>query len=267
MRIGALDQVLTGEHEALQWDAHYALAAALGLDGVELGVGANYAPTQLWDAAGRRALLAASRAQGVATASLCLHGYWRLSLASDDEGLRAQGVRLGQEACRIAAELGAGHLLAPLTCPEGVASELARERWVAGLHQCAPVAEDCGVVLGLENVGRAFANAHEDVAALVDAVGSPAVQAYYDPGNAVHYGTDPLAGVTVLGRRIAQVHVKEVGGTLLGEGQAPWPAILAALRAGGYDGWLVFETEPTADPLAAAARNLATLRGWLSTGA
>ncbi|NLX37550.1 MAG: sugar phosphate isomerase/epimerase [Chloroflexi bacterium] len=263
MQIGALDQVLTGEHEALRWDRHHTLAAALGLDGVELGVGVNYAQTQLWSAAGRRALLAQSQAQGVATASLCLHGYWQLSLASDDEGIRAQGVCLGQEACGIAAELGASHLLVPLTCPPGVADALARERWVAGMRQCAPAAEESGVVLCLENVGRAFANAHEDVAAIIDAVGSSAVQAYYDPGNAVHYGTDPLAGVTVLGQRIAQVHVKEMGGTLLGEGQVPWPAILAALRAGGYDGWLVFETEPTADPAAAAARNLATLRGWL----
>ena len=49
----------------------------------------------------------------------------------------------------------------------------------------------------------------------------------------------------LLGARIAQAHVKEIGGALLGEGRVPWPQIIAALKQVGYDGWLVLETNPT----------------------
>jgi len=260
-----MDQVLTGGHANVRWGEEYRLAAALGFEGVELGVGANWWETRLWDAASRRELLGLAHECGVVTASLCLHGLWAQSPASEDGAVRVEAERLVCEACAVAAELGAEHLLLPLTCPDGVAAEPARERWVEGLCRCATVAQGCGVVLCVENVGRAFANEHADIAALVDAVGSQAVQAYYDPGNAVFYGVEPLAGVKVLGRRIAQVHVKEMGAALLGDGVVPWPALLAALKGVGFHGWFVLETEPTAEPLEAARRNLETLMRWVRT--
>ena len=46
----------------------------------------------------------------------------------------------------------------------------------------------------------------------------------------------------------------------LGEGRLDWPAVLAAIREIGYDGWQTLETSATSDPPDAAARNLAFLR-------
>lgn len=260
MKIGTLDQVLTGRRDIMRWDDYYRIAAELGFEGVEPGLRADYAQTQVWDPAGRQVMLACAKEHGVATSSVCLHSYWQFSFANPDVAIQGQAGQIAAQAAVATAELGAKHMLVPLTCPDGVPDDVARERWVAGMRKCASAAEDQGVVFCLENVGKPFGNRPEDIVQIVDAIASPAVKVYYDPGNAVLNGLDPLQGIELLGARIAQAHVKEVGGQLLGEGRVPWPQIIAALKQVGYDGWLVLETHPTDHPLTAAGYNLVTLR-------
>ena len=260
MRIGALDQVLTGLRDAVRWDVHYSIAQELGFDGVELGVRANYDQTQLWDRMGRQEILRLSQQAGVVTSSVCLHSYWQYSFAHPDADIRVRARRIAEEAAQAIAEVGAKRVLIPLTCPDGVEQVAARERWVEGMRSCAEAAESNGVFFCLENVGKPFGNTPERIVEIVDSINSPAVEVYYDPGNAVHNGLDPLRGIELLGKRIGQVHVKEIGGKLLGDGAVPWPQIIAGLRMVGYDGWLVLETDPTDDPKTAALQNLRTLQ-------
>jgi len=59
------------------------------------------------------------------------------------------------------------------------------------------------------------------------------------------------------------IHIKEADAALLGDGNVDMPAIAEAVRDISYDGWLVFETAPTDDPLAAAEHNLTELRKYL----
>jgi sugar phosphate isomerase/epimerase len=86
---------------------------------------------------------------------------------------------------------------------------------------------------------------------------------YCDPANAIKGEQDPVEGVRLYGRRLGQLHVKEAGGTYVGEGLVPWARILPELKETGYDGWLIFETNATDDSKAAALRDLKALRGWL----
>jgi hexulose-6-phosphate isomerase len=259
-KIGAIDNVLTGEKRAMAWDGYYPLAQSLGFEGIELGVGAEYDQTQLWDKAGRARLLNLSQQTGVVTASICLHSYWTYSFADPDPAVRDRAGRIAREAAEIAAELGARHILLPLTYPEGIEAATAQARWIEGVGACAGAAAACGVVFDLENVGRSFGNTPQQIIAMVEAIDSPAVAVYYDPGNAVASGLDPQQGIEALGSHIGQVHVKEIGGKLLGQGRVPWPQLIAALKKVGYEGWLVLETDPTDDPKAAAQANLNTLR-------
>lgn len=256
MQIGALDGVLSGRGTHVPWVDLYKRCAELGLAGLELGVGPNYAETQLWNTDGRATLKKAASDNGVVTPSICIHSFWNFSFADGDPEVRKQAEQIAREAAVAAADMGAINILIPLTGPKEVPVETARERWIAGMKAAAPAAEEAGVCFCLENVGRDYANAPEDVAAVVDAIDSPAVGVYYDPGNAVHTDLDPLKGIEVLGSRIRHAHVKEVGATYLGEGNVPWPQIIPAFREIGYDGWLIFETDATDDPMDAARRNL-----------
>ncbi len=260
MHVGVLDSVLKQP-----WDTLYGSAAALGLDGVELGVFDQYASSALWNSQGRAQLRKHSARTGVVTCSVCVHTFWLHSFAHPDESERSLARQICLEAIAAASGVGARNILVPLTNPKGVAGlEEARDRWAEGICTCAPSAAKAGVVLCLENVNQAFANRAKDIAVLVDAIASPAVRVYFDAANAVKSGLDPVREIGVLGQRIAQVHVKEFGGALLGEGTVPWADVIPALRGVGYGGWLVFETASTDDPMDAARKNAAHLSSILA---
>jgi hexulose-6-phosphate isomerase len=82
-------------------------------------------------------------------------------------------------------------------------------------------------------------------------VGHPFVQSYFDVGNVLRSGY-PEHWIRVLGSRIRKVHFKDYKadvGTLAGfvellSGDVDYPAVMAALREVGYDGWCIAEIAP-----------------------
>ena len=262
MKFGTLDVILTDK--PTPWEQLYPLIRNLGFAGLELGVYQDYDQTPLWSTAGRARLREVAEQSGVVTPSICLHSYWHFSFAAEDPDIRKRAGHIAREAAAIAAEMGAKNILIPLTNPDKVAPEIAQVRWIEGVSACAEAALAHEVCFCLENVNVAFANAPADIIAIVDAIDSPAVGVYYDPGNAVGSGLDPLEGLEMLGERVKQVHIKEREGQYVGEGIVAWPQILAALQAQGYDGWLVFETDKTDDPLTAIKQNLGVIEGYLN---
>ncbi|MBB6439769.1 sugar phosphate isomerase/epimerase family protein [Streptomyces candidus] len=83
----------------------------------------------------------------------------------------------------------------------------------------------------------------------LDALGDDRLGVLWDPGNSVFSGWDPVPFPRdyALGReRIRHVHVKDPDGqrayVRLGDGDLPWPAILARLAEDGYRGWVSLET-------------------------
>lgn len=260
MKIGILDSVLNQPVDTL-----YTSAAQLGLEGVELGVFDKYATSDLWSEDGRKSICGYASSAGITTCSVCVHTFWLHSFAHPEEAERSLARTICLEAIEAAAGVGAGNILVPLTNPNGAAEpDEARDRWIAGVSSCAQAAEDAGVVLCLENVNQAFADRAEDVSAIVDAIDSPAVRVYFDAANAMKSGLDPVHEVEVLDGRIQQAHVKEFGGTLLGEGTVPWQEVVGAFRTVKFDGWLVFETVATDDPMQAAQKNTAHLNAVLA---
>lgn len=124
-------------------------------------------------------------------------------------------------------------------------------RVVEALRQIAPRARDAGVVLGLENTLTARQNME-----ILDRIGSPSVQVYYDVGNSTAYGYDVPGEIRMLGReRICEIHVKETLGMddpnwgLLGGPSrgVDFRGAAEACRAIGYDGWYVLETSGRRD--------------------
>lgn len=107
----------------------------------------------------------------------------------------------------------------------------------------------------------------------------------WDPGNQVVEGSETYAmALDIAGPYLAEVHAKNlchrpgapVNGrtpwkaeaTPLREGLVDWPAVVAALKAAGYDGWLVFEDFSTMQPTAERLRdNLAWFRELLRISA
>ena len=133
--------------------------------------------------------------------------------------------------------------------------------WREGFRAAFARSQRCRAKVGMESVGRIGRSADQALA-LIDAVGSPMLGVYYDVGNADYQSFDPIAEIRQLGKHIVQIHVKEIGAEM-GEGKLDFPAIFAAIKSIGYDGYLVLETEPGDDPAGSAARNLGFVRSLL----
>ena len=255
MRYGLMSSCMPGDYEQVMREC-----GKLGFDGVELDVGADYADNLLWRAEGRAQIAQWLAEAKLELASICLGTFWTYSFANPEAAVRARAQEFTRDAIQWCAELGAKAILVPITPGAPEEGDEAPRRWIEELKQAAPAAEANGVTLAIENVGRGCGKSADALLRIADGVSSPNVQIYYDFGNGLGLGNDPIAEIHQLGARIAQVHAKDPGGQYLGEGRLDLPAVSAALKAIGYSRWLVLETPATDDPSGAAARNLRFLR-------
>ncbi len=114
------------------------------------------------------------------------------------------------------------------------------ERVIAVMKQIVPRAEDLGVIIGLENSLSASQNLQ-----IIDEIGSPMVQIYYDIGNSTNFGYDVPGEIRKIGNhRMCEVHIKNIGSRLIfgDEGEVDMEVCADALQDIGYNKWLVLET-------------------------
>lgn len=128
----------------------------------------------------------------------------------------------------------------------------------AGVYRDAllPVAEEAaraGVTLACEHVGWYVP---ATLAALVAAIDHPAVRIYFDIGNCLHVGEDPLAQARICAPLSAQLHLK--GGPTTPLGAMPLAPVREILAAAGFQGRGCLEI-----PALAGDRPLAEARGLL----
>ncbi|NLN18774.1 MAG: sugar phosphate isomerase/epimerase [Firmicutes bacterium] len=256
MRIGILDVIL-----GTSWDKLYSTAASVGFDGVELGVHASRAAqSSLWQASTRASLAEDSRQTGVETASLCIHGWGPLAAAPET---REEAIKVAREAVGFAFELGAKVILMPLGAPQEMSYDEAADGWVEALKAAGSDAAEAGVVLAMESVGRTHTQSAERFEKLLERTGGVGVGIYYDVGNALYQGFDPIGDIRRLGTSITQVHVKQPGKYLLADGPLHIAKLIETLQEVGYDGYLVLETSTLDDAIASARANLQFLRSVL----
>lgn len=91
------------------------------------------------------------------------------------------------------------------------------------------------MILGIES----WLNADQHLA-ILERVGSPAVQVYYDVCNSNDRGYDIYREIRQLGKRICEFHAKE-NGALLGQGKVDFKKVRAAMDDIGYTGWIQIE--------------------------
>jgi len=106
---------------------------------------------------------------------------------------------------------------------------------VSKLKNIAAKAEKARVTLGFES----WLSAEEHMA-LLDRVGSPAVQVYYDVANSHKMGYDIYKEIRLLGKRICQFHAKDYD-DLYGKGSIDFKRVRDAMDDAGYRGWFVME--------------------------
>jgi sugar phosphate isomerase/epimerase len=248
MKFGIRDGMLR-----VPFDQVFSKAKDLGFDGVEVCLGGNYRDHLLFSEAGIERIQSLSDAAGCSVSSFSPGGFTEYSYLHPDDERRQQGIGMLNHLSRVAPQFGVRVILVPFFGGGAIPKDRVTDaRLVDGVRRTADVAAKYGVTLAIESTLSA-----EDHLRLIEAAGSPAVGVYYDMGNATHIGYDSPNEIRALGGHIAQMHMKDVGGKHLGDGGVDFAAVGAAVKAIGYDGWLVLET-PTGDD--ASAANLRNLR-------
>ena len=208
------------------------VARQIGLDGVEVNMGNMGNRMKLRQPAVQKAYIEAAKKNGVEVASLAMAETNNVPIFSEPQAAiwlldsiavcQALGIRVV-----LLAMFGTGELKATDTAAMGRVVEL--------LKEIGPRAEKAGVIIGLENYLSATDNLK-----ILDRVGCPAVQVYYDVGNSTDKGYDILKEIRLLGKRICMFHAKD-GGFMLGQGRINFKAVREAMDDIEYKGWIQIE--------------------------
>lgn len=131
---------------------------------------------------------------------------------------------------------------------------------VRQLQPAVRLAEQAGIHLGFEPEHSTYSGSPQEVARIVEAIGSPNVGVAWDVNNG--WDDAPLdEAFALFTGKVVNVHIKErattptqrqaireAGGTLgpervlLGQGAMPWPEVIERLERGGYRGLYTIET-------------------------
>jgi len=196
---------------------------------------------------------------GIELSGLATGLYWGANAASADPATREKAARILQKQIECAAALGIDAILVVpgavgvdfIPGCEVVPYHLAYERAKDFIRTALPAAEKARVAIGVENVWNKFLLSPLEMKAFIDGFGNEWVGSYLDVGNTLATGY-PEHWIAVLGNRIRRVHFKDYRravGTADGfcdllSGDVNWPAVMAALKAAGYQGWVAAEMIP-----------------------
>lgn len=213
-----------------------------GFEGVEVNVRDD-----------RKEVLKARDQTGLSVAGISCGACTR-PFASADSAERQKGVEGLFQALRDASKFGAKSVL---VVAGGVTDQVSYaqndQRTREEIRKAIPLAEELGIVLAVENVWNHFLLSPLEAARYVDEFNSPAVGWHFDVGNVMSIGW-PEHWISVLGKRIEKIHIKEFSRKKMGqeglrkgfaveffEGDNDWPAITRALDEVGYKGWCIVE--------------------------
>ena len=235
------------------------LAKDAGFDGIELNSDLENDLSPRAGSAELRAIRRQAEQIGIAISGLCSFLFWPYPMTSNDPQKRARSLELAGKMIEAAHELGTENLLIVpgavhipwRTDYEPVPNDVCDRRAREAIGKLLPQAEKANVNLNIENI---FFNGYLlspfEMVEFVDHFKSPRLHAHFDTGNIMLFQF-PEHWIPLLGKRIRNVHFKEFSkkGTdsslesfrPLLDGTTNWPAVMAALDATGYRGYLTFE--------------------------
>lgn len=220
--------------------AAFEVGKQIGLDGVQVSLGTAANQMRLRQPAVQGEYKAAAKKAGLEIASLAIGELNSIPYKSDPRTV--EWVRDSIDVCQ---SLGVRVVLLAFFSQDDLRGDKPGiDEVVKRLKAVAPKAEKAGVTLGIES--WLSAQQHLEI---LERVGSPAVQVYYDLCNSNDMGYNIYQEIRTLGKRICEFHAKE-NGALLGQGKVDFKKVRAALDDIGYTGWVQIEgAVPAGQPM------------------
>lgn len=224
-----------------QWRDEFALAAAAGLETIEWiydAYGEDVNP--LGTDPGVAEMQALSVEHGVGVESVCADWFMDfplLRIDGDQASRRWQRLRWLMERC---AKLGINRIVLPFVDASSIQTSGDRDQVIEGIQTVTDLIDQLNIELHLETslAPAAFAS-------LVLDIGHPRVKVNYDSGNSASLGYEPAEEFAAYGTKVGSVHIKDrqrgAGTVPIGEGDANFGGLFAALNAVGYQGDFILQ--------------------------
>ena len=232
------------------------IAKDAGYEGIELALGAEGEITMTSSDEELLSIKAYAEELGLKLPSLSCGLCWDNSLSSDDPEVRQKAFDVIVRQIHCAKVLGCetiliipGTVYVPFAEHLGVVDyDVAYDRALEAVKKLAPIAEEAGIQIGLENVWNSFLLSPLEFRDFIDKVGSPNVGIYLDTGN-MRVNGYPEQWIKIMGKRIFKVHFKDFRVSCgdmvdLLAGDVNWPKVMDAFKAVGYEGWASAEMIP-----------------------
>jgi len=265
MKLGVLHTALDCD----ELDEAFEMASAVGAEGIEVQyTRANRARLHRNNHIDELVELAAKHKLEIP--SLCL------AFLCDSASLRgtpeeiATAQRVIRRALSVARQAGVGAVVVPFFGKNTINLEAELYRAAEAMIELVEDAENASVTIAVESTLN-----FDQQDFLLNFLGNTGhVKICCDTGNALARKLDLPGGIRHLGaERIARIHYKDVRlasgsppnfDVPLGGGDVDFRAVTEALRAVGYDDWIVLETPPGDDAAGSAAANLAFVQELLA---
>ncbi len=242
--------------------------AAIGYTGFELMADEPHAWPANMNAAAIDSLREKIKHRGLVISNVnafmmnAVQDFWHPSWIEPDADFRRLRIEHTKASLRMASSLGAKTISTepggPL--PHGLSRDSALDLFCAGLRESLKVAEEVGVMLLVEpEPGLLIENAgqFEELAAQMD---SPMFGLNFDIGH-FFCVSDPLPEtIRRLQKWTRHYHFEDIAANRVhehlipGEGAIDFGAVLRAIRATGFDGWMTIELYPYLDDPDGAGR-------------
>ena len=237
----------------------FRLAKEAGFDGIELNYDLDNDLSPKATAKELAAVRVLADRIGIEISGLCSFLFWPYPLTSNDPQKRSRGLELAGKIAQAAHQMGVEDVLivpGAVHIPwrddhEPVPNDICEKRAREAVGSLVVQAEKLNVSLNIENIFfNGFLMTPMEMNAFVDSFESDRVRIHFDTGN-ISMFQHAEHWVPILGKRTKNIHFKEFTkkGTdysletfrPLLDGTTNWPAVVEALHAVGYNGFVTFE--------------------------
>lgn len=242
------------------WESEFFIAAALGIDYIELIAERNHNPDNpIWTDDGIGRIRELAERCGLSLHAFCNDYIVDHSLL-DDASVLDQNCRLIERG----ALLGCEKYIMPLFEHSELTAANSGD-YVAPLRAIADKAGEFGIMVCLETILTG-----SELIEVLDQIDHPALSVVYDTGNRIAFDHDLPGDIRLLGNRISHVHIKDKNikneNVVLGTGLVNFKSVFEALADIDYDGPFTFETHRGNDPLRTAIYNIGLVNYFHAEG-
>jgi hexulose-6-phosphate isomerase len=232
-------------------------ADRLGIEGIEPYIGAPDDRLLMLSPDELHAIRDQGVGLGIRIPSVCLGAFNNDASLIDSSG-KASAVELVERVLDLSYALGANLMLLCSYVKSNPDTEIKKTNMIRVVEEILPYAAERDVLIALESPLAA-----DELKEVVETINSDQVGVYFDTGNAVANGYDPVEEIEILDKDIFAVHIKDshslqLSGLHIGDGDVDFNGSVAALKKVEYDDWLMLETP--GDDEAAVQEDIRTLR-------